>query len=235
MSPNPHGFTITWELLPEDYRLPEDPAQSLIQPLLAEALTNALRNHPACTAQNLIATNYGICATLNGNIVVKAPDWVYVPHVKAPPEMMERSYTPELQGAFPAVVMEFISATEGGEYSNKPTYPPGKWFFYEQVLRVPVYGIFDPHHNLLELYRLNDRGRYQLQSPDSTGRYWLAELNLALGTWEGDGFGRSGYWLRWWDESGNLLLWDNERAEQERERAERLLAQLRAAGLEPEL
>lgn len=234
MITHPHGFTITWELLPEEYRLPEDPAQSLIQPLLAEALTNALRHHPACTDQSMIATNYGICATLNGKIVVKAPDWVYIPQVTDAPEMIERSYTPQLQGELPTVVMEFISATDGSAYSNKPTYPPGKWFFYEQVLRVPVYGIFNPHHNVLELYRLDESGRYHIQAPDAAGRYWLPELNLALGTWRGDGFGRSGDWLRWWDESGDLLLWDSERAAQERERAERLSAQLRAAGLEPE-
>lgn len=36
------------------------------------------------------------------------------------------------------------------------------------------------------------------------------------------------YWLRWWDQSGNLLLWGSERIEQERERAEQ--AELRAEG-----
>ncbi|ABA21498.1 conserved hypothetical protein [Trichormus variabilis ATCC 29413] len=45
--------------------------------------------------------------------------------------------------------------------------------------------------------------------------------------------------MRWWDETGQLLLWGSElveqerhRAEQERQRAERLAAQLRAAGIE---
>jgi hypothetical protein len=27
-------------------------------------------------------------------------------------------------------------------------------------------------------------------------------------------------WLRWWDNSGNLLLWSSEQAEQERQRAD---------------
>ncbi|MCZ8365650.1 MAG: hypothetical protein O9338_23790, partial [Microcystis sp. LE19-251.1A] len=53
-------------------------------------------------------------------------------------------------------------------------------------------------------------------------------------------------WLRWWDKSGNLLLWGSElveqerqraeqerqRAEQEKQRAERLAAKLRALGVE---
>lgn len=34
---------------------------------------------------------------------------------------------------------------------------------------------------------------------------------------------------------GNLLLWGGELAEQERQHAERLAAQLRAAGIEPEV
>jgi hypothetical protein len=38
--------------------------------------------------------------------------------------------------------------------------------------------------------------------------------------------------LRWWDEQGNLLLTGEERAEQERQRAERFAAQLRALGVE---
>jgi CelD/BcsL family acetyltransferase involved in cellulose biosynthesis len=48
-------------------------------------------------------------------------------------------------------------------------------------------------------------------------------------------------WLRWWDSSGNLLLWGSEwieqqrqQVEQEKQRAERLAAQLRALGVEPE-
>ena len=52
---------------------------------------------------------------------------------------------------------------------------------------------------------------------------------------------RAGYWLRWWDAQGNLLRWGIERtqqaeqqAEHEVKRAERLRAQLRAAGIEPE-
>ena len=65
--------------------------------------------------------------------------------------------------------------------------------------------------------------------------YWVAEMNLYLGLWQGTRENRTGYWLRWWDEQGHLLLWGSELAEQERQRAERLAAQLRAAGIEPEV
>ncbi len=66
-------------------------------------------------------------------------------------------------------------------------------------------------------------------------------MNLFLGVWQGKRENRSGYWLRWWNQSGELLLWgselakqEHERAEQERQRAERLIAQLREAGIEPD-
>jgi hypothetical protein len=81
-------------------------------------------------------------------------------------------------------------------------------------------------------------------------------MNLFLGAWSGSRENRTGYWLRWWDESGELLLWGSElttrerqradderqradderqRADDERQRAERLAQQLRAAGIEPEV
>jgi hypothetical protein len=124
--------------------------------------------------------------------------------------------------------MEFISDAEGKEYSIKPTYPPGKWFFYERVLKVPNSEIFEPDSGELEVERLDNSERYQLRSPDANNRYCIAPMNLFLGIWQGTRENRTGYWLRWWDENGFLLLWGTERAE-------RLAAQLRAAGIEPEV
>jgi len=123
--------------------------------------------------------------------------------------------------------MEFISETEGGEYSINPHYPYGKWYFYERILQVPVYIIFQPQSGELEVYRLVS-GKYELQKADENYRYWLAEIGLFLGVWQGKKAEMTAYWLRWWDQSGNLLLWGSERIEQERERAEQ--AELRAEG-----
>lgn len=128
------SYTITWEKLPDDFPLPDEPVDNIDQPLLAAALSECLEQSGRCLENVLIATNYGICATLDGQIVVKAPDWMYVPQILVSREEIRRSYTPQLQGDVPAVVMEFLSETEGGEYSIKPTYPPGKWFFYEQAI-----------------------------------------------------------------------------------------------------
>lgn len=94
---------------------------------------------------SLIATNFGICATIDDQTVVKAPDWFYIPNVAPLRDgLICRSDTPNAEGDRPLIVMEFISETEGGEYSTNPYYPYGKWFFYEQILRVPLYAIFHP-------------------------------------------------------------------------------------------
>lgn len=222
------NYQITWERLPDDFVLDNEPVDNINQPLLAAALTESLEIAGKLPDNSLTTTNYGICATVNQKMVVKAPDWAYVPNVTVSRQEVKRSYTPQLQGDIPVIVIEFLSDTEGGEYSIKPTYPPGKWFFYEQVLEVPNYIIFEPDSGEIEVYQLDDSKRYHLQKADSNNRFWIAQMQLFLGVWEGSRENRTGYWLRWWDENGNLLLWGSEKAE-------RLAAQLRAAGIEPEI
>ncbi|WP_414576010.1 Uma2 family endonuclease [Anabaena sp. CCY 9402-a] len=236
------NYQITWEKLPDDYKLPDEPVDNINQPFLAAALTQSLELAGKLPLNALSPTNYGICATLNGKTIVKAPDWAYIPNIKVSREEVTRSYTPQLEGDIPVIVIEFLSDTDGSEYSSKPTYPPGKWFFYECVLKVPNYAIFEPNTGELEVYRLDQKtGRYSPQTPNENQHYWIAEMNLYLGVWQGTRENRTGNWLRWWNETGQLLLWGSElveqerqRAEQERQRAERLAAQLRAAGIEPQ-
>ncbi|PNK10861.1 hypothetical protein CEP09_17560, partial [Cylindrospermopsis raciborskii S06] len=88
---------------------------------------------------------------------------------------------------------------------------------------------------------------YELKQPDENGRHWIKSMGLFLGTWQGTKEGRTGYWLRWWDKTGNLLPWalelieqerqlaeqERQRAEQERQEKERLIAYLRSQGVDP--
>jgi Uma2 family endonuclease len=245
---------ITWEKLPSDFILPDEPVESNLQPLLAAALRESLELAGLIIAANLIASNFGICATVTGKTVVKAPDWVYVRSVKPLPEgEIRRSYTPYLEGDVPTIVMEFISETEGSEYSINPHYPYGKWYFYEQILQVPLYIVFHPKTVELEVYRLGTN-KYEQQSPDEHNRYWIEEISLFLGVMRGKKAEMTADWLRWWDQSGNLLLWgseqleaDRQQIEQERQRAEqaevaleqernsnqRLAEKLRELGIDP--
>ncbi|MBW4691454.1 MAG: Uma2 family endonuclease [Lyngbya sp. HA4199-MV5] len=209
---------VTWEALPDDVPLEDEPVENTGQPLLAGALRESLELAGFIQPEMLIASNFGLCATVNGDLVIKAPDWVYVPSVSTL-EADRRSYTPNLQGVTPIVVMEFLFHTDGGEYSVKRTFPPGKWFFYEQILSIPFYVIFEPVEGLLEVYQLT-AGRYELQPLTPENRVWIADMGLFLGIWQGTKEERTGYWLRWWDEAGNLLPWAVEQIEQERQRVE---------------
>ena len=59
-------------------------------------------------------------------------------------------------------------------------------------------------------------------------------MGVELGIWQGQYQNVEFPWLRWWDAQGNLLLTAEERLELEQQRAERLAAQLRALGIEPD-
>jgi hypothetical protein len=102
---------------------------------------------------------------------------------------------------------------------------------YAQI-GVVYYVIFDPDKQLgaelLWIYRLHE-GEYR-QTPE--GWFPLAELGVTL--WQGVYEGMAQTWLRWCDRDGNVILTGAERAEQERQRAERLAGQLRALGIEPQ-
>ncbi|MGB3422342.1 MAG: Uma2 family endonuclease [Dolichospermum sp.] len=240
--------TITWEPLPANFILPDDPVENIQQTALAAALTDALGASGYIQPEMLIGSNLGLVATVNKKIVVKAPDWFYVPQVHSVPEgVIRRSYTPNTDGAAVTIVMEFLSEAEGGELSIRSTPPYGKLHFYEQILQIPTYVTYDPYDSSLEVRYLQD-GRYILHPVDNQGRLWIPQLELYLGIWSGERLGQTMNWLRWWDKSGNLLLWSSEQAEQERQRAEeerqradrehqraeRLAAKLRELGIDPE-
>ncbi|MBD2435229.1 Uma2 family endonuclease [Nostoc sp. FACHB-110] len=211
---------VSWEKLPDDFILPDDPVENNLQPFLAAALTDVLGAANRIQPEMLIASNFGIVASINQKVVVKAPDWVYVPRVSpVSTGIIRRSYTPNIEGEPVAVVMEFLSDTDNGEYSIRPTFPYGKLYFYEKILQVSTYIIFNPYEVTLEVRRL-ENGQYSLQEPSESGRFWIPELQLFLGIWQGTRLGFNIYWLRWWDEAGNLLLWSSEQAQQERQRAE---------------
>ena len=250
------ALTITWEPLPADFVLPDDPVENIQQPPLAAGLTDAL-GAAGCIEQNaLIASNFGLVATINKKTVVKAPDWLYVPQVHRVAEStIRRSYTPNLEGAPVSVVMEFLSNEDYGELSVRSTPPYGKLYIYEQILQVPTYVTYDPYDTNLEV-RYLENGRYVSQNANSEGRVRIPGLDLWLGIWRGERLGQTMNWLRWWDEAGNLLLWSSEqaeqerlcaeqerqraeqecqRAEQERQRADLLAAKLRELNVDPDL
>ncbi len=190
----------------------------------------------------------------------ESPDWFYVPNV--PPTLdgqFRRSYVLWQEYVSPLIVLEFVSGDGSEERDQTPI--TGKFWVYEQAIKVPFYGIYEVRQRRVEVYELV-AGRYQLVSANERGHFPIPPLGVELGIWQGRYLNLELPWLRWWDEQGNLLLTGEERAELERQqkelaqqqaelerqqkelaqqqaelerqRAERLAAQLRALGIEPE-
>ena len=123
---------ITWEKLPEDFILPDDPVEITLQPLLAAAIRESLElaGLILIIESMIIASNFGLCANVNNKTVVKAPDWVYIPSpypIKS--GEIRRTYTPHSEGNNAEIVMEFISVVEGTEYLIAPIIPTASGIF----------------------------------------------------------------------------------------------------------
>ena len=177
----------------------------------------------------------------------EAPDWFYVPNV---PPMLDgeyrRSYVLWKEFVAPLIAIEFVSGNGSEERDATPpseTEKAGKFWVYEQAIRIPFYAIFDGWRDNLEVYHLVD-GRYVSLQPNDRGHYAVLPMGVELGLILENGVS----WLRWWDESGNLLLTGDERADQQREIAdqqtaiatqerqqkEKLANYLRSIGVDPD-
>lgn len=178
----------------------------------------------------------------------EAPDWFYVPNV--PPTLdgkMRRSYVLWKEYVAPLIVIEFVSGDGSEERDNTPPSQGeggnvGKFWVYEQAIRVPYYGIYEVAKAQVEVYHLVDN-TYELMQPNERGHYPIVPMGVELGIWQGFYLNADLPWLRWWDAQGNLLLTGYERAEVERQKREIIVEKLRslsaeqlnALGIDPEM
>jgi Uma2 family endonuclease len=176
----------------------------------------------------------------------EAPDWFYVPDV--PPLLngeRRRSYVMWKEIIAPLIAIEFVSGDGSEERDATSPFAEdggakvGKFWVYERAIRIPFYAIYAVEKAAVEMYELVGN-RYQRSQPNLEGRYPVPELGVELGIWEGEYFNQTLPWLRWWDREGNLLLAGDERAEQEKQRADRatrrveqLAAKLLELGIDP--
>ncbi|MGL5062058.1 MAG: Uma2 family endonuclease [Microcoleus sp.] len=131
------------------------------------------------------------------------------------------------------IVEETNSETviNNGQLTQEPRQekPLKKWEVYEQALRIPYYVVFSRYTNRMRAFKL-EGGRYQ-ELEIINSRVWMEEINLGLGLWEGEYFGVTRLWLRWYDAGENWILTpeeqaleiaiqENARAEEQRQRAE---------------
>jgi Uma2 family endonuclease len=237
-------FTTT--ALPDHTQLPESDGtfvKNFQEHPQSNLLTNSIRPvlqalHP--DEQYCIGQDCGIYWRLTNppEKGAEAPDWFYVPHV--PPMLngvFRRSYVLWQEYVAPLVALEFSSGDGSAERDRTPV--TGKFWVYEQAIRIPFYGIYEVSKASIDLYHLIE-GSYQLVAANDRGHFPIPPLGIELGIWAGSYEGMELPWLRWWDDAGNLLLTGDERAEQERQRAEqerqradRLAERLRQLGIDP--
>ena len=184
----------------------------------------------------------------------EAPDWFYVPNVSPLLDgEYRRSYVLWKEFVAPLIAIEFVSGNGAEERDRTPpgeTGKVGKFWVYEQASRIPFYAIFEAKKSLVEVYRLVD-GRYEPLPANDRRHYPIAPLGVELGIKEEGGIS----WLRWWDNSGDMLLTGDERAlraeaianqahfakeqaearqQQAEEKATRLAEKLRLLGVDPD-
>jgi Uma2 family endonuclease len=194
----------------------------------------------------------------------EAPDWFYVPNVSPKLDgQYRRSYVLWREYAVPLIAIEFASGNGSEERDNTPlsrlpegvNQKPGKFWVYEQIIRIPYYAIYIIKTSELEVYNWVNT-RYRRLEPNDRGHYPIDLMSVELGVWEGSYQNQTQQWLRWWDSQGNLLLTgseqaklerlhteqerqradtERERADREREQKERLATYLRSQGIDPDL
>ncbi|NJR32195.1 MAG: Uma2 family endonuclease [Chamaesiphon sp. CSU_1_12] len=146
---------------------------------------------------------------------------------------VERHYDEQLRLSYllweeeipPILVLEVVSNKPGGEYTTK----------LDEYTRMGVlyYIIYNPKRRRkprLEIYKLID-GKYELQDGNPI---WMPEIGLGIGS-ERASFDRlMREWLYWYDGNNQRYPTPDEQIEKERRRADRLAAQLRALGIDPD-
>ncbi|OCR01426.1 hypothetical protein BCD67_23530 [Oscillatoriales cyanobacterium USR001] len=245
------------EKLPTMYDLPSDNPEEPGLPdefhdLQPELLRQTCRppNYPS--AEIFIASDLNLYYDVNHFNWYKRPDWFLVLGASRlyQGNELRLSYVMWQEKVSPLVVVELLSdGTEEEDLGLKEELahkPPTKWRVYERILQIPYYLVFSRYTNQLRVFRLIGN-RYREQSLTES-KFGIPELELSIGLWSGVYQGCQRIWLRWYNAQGDLILYAEEekvlalgQVEQERlakeialQKAERLAAQLRAMGINPE-
>jgi Putative restriction endonuclease len=232
------SLLVTEDDTPLDSILTEKQERLLSRPLYASWSGPPPREDGAARTFAVLA-NVGLFNTAEDEPVV--PDLMLSLDVTVPADLGEkknRSYFLWRYGKPPDVVIEIVSNTKGGEL--------GKRRERYARLRVAYYVVYDPFGELgevpLRAFQLHGDSYVELVRP------WFEHVGLGLAEWEGAFEGLPRRWLRWCARDGKILPTGEERAADEKARAEtaearaetaearaaRLAARLRALGVDPD-
>jgi hypothetical protein len=209
----------------------------------------------------LAAANVGLFYKVKGDPVV--PDVMLSLGVQRPDDFSQRqnrSYLTWEIGKTPEVCIEIVSNQEGDELMlSRKSQQKGKTIakktLYAQI-GVSYYVVFDPLQQIQGQSEMNGAmlrvwtisSTYYTELTPSQGIHaigqsvWLEGVGLGLMLWEGQ-FEEAvtRLWLRWCDESGQVIptgaegqAAERQRADAERQRADRFADRLRSLGIDPD-
>lgn len=223
-------FSIPPELVPDFTNIDietEEPVESWLAEHLYRLLTEPLYASwpgPGEGRPFIVSANVGLFYKWKAPSLV--PDVMLSLDVAYPVDSSRKEHNTYVVwelGKIPDVVIEIVSDRRGGEAGLK------KQKYAD--MRIPYYAFFDPYNILGQgmLQCFEHPGKGYLPRPDCL----FPDVGLGLVLWEGTYQKYHRQYIRWCDLEGHLILTGEERAEQERQRVERLEAQLRSLGVNP--
>lgn len=150
----------------------------------------------------------------------KGPDFFFVNQVDG---ARKRRYwwVYEEDGRFPDVIIELNSPTTiKADFTTKKE-------LYEKRFKTPEYYCYDPDSLALVGWRLGYKG-YEPIQPNERGWLWSDQLRLWVGVWKGQYLGTNETWLRFYDESRELVQTQLERVHAQNDALADEVAQLKA-------
>ncbi|WYL97002.1 MAG: Uma2 family endonuclease [Gloeotrichia echinulata IR180] len=251
------------ETLPTMYDLPseligESGLPDEFHRIQAELLSETCQPPQYSREEILLASDLNLYYDPRHPLWYKRPDWYLVLGVPGANQLQDLrlSYLVWQEGVDPFLVVELLSpGTEQddlGKTLREVNQPPTKWEVYEIILRIPYYVVYDRYENNLRAFQII--GTHYEAISITENRFWLSDLELGLGLWEGTYQQTTGLWLRWYNADGWLPTLaeraqqerqrarqesqraelERQRAEQERQRADKLAEYLRSQGIDPD-